>query len=126
MINVKSFCYAPLTGNTDLVTLLGGTDHIASAYPEIVPRFPFLAFTDDAQADTEYADNKPNASDVSIKIDIFSKDVKGFPTTWEIGAVVYGIFTALDFHCGTDGEVSDPDSGVRHRVMRFSREVVSS
>jgi hypothetical protein len=125
VINAKSLYYSKLVANTALTTLLGGTAHIANACPEVITTFPFVAFTDDDQDDSMYADNVPHSSNVRVRIDIYTKINAGMPTTFDIGELVYNVFTALYFHCGTNGEVSDPTEGVRHRVMRFSREVIS-
>jgi hypothetical protein len=125
MINTKALYYSKLIGNSALTTILGGTDHIANAYPEVIPKFPFLAFVDENQEDSLYADNLPNNSNVAFTLHVFTKTNAGMPTTWDIGSIAYGIFSTLYFHCGTNGEVPDPTEGVRHRVMRFSREVIS-
>jgi len=125
MINTKAKYYTLLTGNAALTTLIGGATHIANTHPEVITIFPFVAFTDDDQEDSLYADNAPHSSNVRMKIDIYTKINAGQPTTWDIGQLVYNIFKAQYFHCGTNGEVPDPTEGVKHRVMRFSREVIS-
>ena len=125
MINTKALYYSKLIGNSALTTLIGGTTHIANACPEVIPTFPFVAFTDETQEDYEYADNVPHGEHIAVKIDIYTKINTGQPTTWDIGSLVYAVFAAEFFHCGTNGEVPDPTEGVRHRVMRFSREIIS-
>ena len=125
MINSKALYYSRLSTDSALLAMIGGATHIANACPETISTFPFVAFTDDNQEDSIFADNTPHSSNVRVRIDIFTKINAGQPTTWDIGALVYAIFTALFFTCGTNGEVPDPTEGVRHRVMRFSREVIS-
>lgn len=125
MISTKKLIYSRLTGNTALTTLIGGADHITNAYPEEITKFPFVAFVDENQSDWEYADNVPHGSHVDVTIHIFTKVNAGLPTTYDIGALVYATMNAEFFNCGTNGEVADPTEGVRHRVMRFSREIVS-
>jgi hypothetical protein len=125
MISTKELLYSKLTSSSELQTVLGAAGKIYNFYPETVTVFPLVAFQDENQSDFEYADNRPHGSSVRVKIDIFTKTGTGLPTTWDIGKIVYDILSGEDFDCGTNGEVADPTDGVRHRVMRFSREFIS-
>ena len=125
MISTKELIYSTLTASSALQAKLGAAGRIFNFYPEVTAVFPAVYFQDENQSDFEYADNRPHGSSVDVKIDIFTKTGSTLPTTWDIGEIVYEIMSGLDFNCGTNGEVPDPTDGVRHRVMRFSREFIS-
>jgi len=125
MISVKSFYYKTLSTDTELVALIGSTDNIINAWPEIVSTFPLIIYQDEDQKDFEFRDNKPMGSTVRLRIDIFIKIDSG-KTTDDFAIELARIFGDLFFTCGTNGEVFEPTEGVRHRVMRFSRGLFPS
>ncbi len=126
MLNVKPWYYSMMTGDTELVTLLGGSDRIRDVRPEVVSIYPAVFYTDESQFDVEYADNRPTASSVRLLLDIYTMVENGYPPADEIALVLARLFGDKMFHCGQNGDVPDPVSGVQHRRMRFSRGVVPS
>jgi hypothetical protein len=124
MLATKSYLYSKLSTDAGLLALVGSSDNIVDAWPEEILTFPIVIYQDDNQSDGEYADNKPTMSRIRYKIDIFSK-IDGV-TNSEIGLQVARFFRDEFFNCGTNGEMQDVTEGVRHRVMRFSRELFTS
>jgi len=126
MLQTKAFFYGKLSTDSALISLLGSTNNISDAWPEVVNTFPMVIIMDDNQRDWEFVDNKPKGSSVTVTIHIFTKAKAGAPTTSAIGSAVALVFYNLDFACTSNGEVSDPVPDVRHRIMRFSRELFPS
>jgi hypothetical protein len=122
---MKAFYYSKLIGDAALAALIGiPADHIVDAFPAEVLTFPLVIYLDDNQEDMEYADNKATMSRARVTIHIFTKS--DMATTTSIAMEIARIFNASYFNCGTNGEVPDPNPDVRHRVMRFSRELFAS
>ena len=124
MLATKPWIYGKMANDSALIALLGSTDNITDAWPEVFTIFPMVIYTEDNQSDWEWRDNTPSGSDCRIKIDIFTK-LDG-PTTTNIGINIARIMGGLSFGCGKNGEVPDQTEGVRHRVMRFNRALVTS
>lgn len=124
MLMTKAWIYGKMSVDAGILAAVGSTDNIVDAWPEQFLTFPLIVYQDDNQADGEFADNKPTMSKQRFRIDIFQKIDKG--TTSAIGSAVALFFKDLFFTCGTNGEVQDVTEGVRHRVMRFSRELFTS
>ena len=55
----------------------------------------------------------------------FTKALKDYATTSEIGLKVAEVMRENYFTCRNNREVEDVDDNVRHRVMYFTREVFS-
>jgi hypothetical protein len=120
----KSWIYGILSTDAGLIAAVGSDDNVTDIWPEVINTFPMVIYIDDNQSDMEYSDNRPMMSRQRFVVHIFTK-LDG-PTTSTIGAEVYRIFSGLFFNCGSNGEVPDETEGVRHRVMRFSRELFAS
>lgn len=117
MINIKIICNNIL--NDSRLTSVIDEDSICDAYPEKVEIFPCVIYLDSGQNDTEFADNLPTASDISLDIHIFTKAEEGYPTTSEIGKIICDLFKEKYFTCTTNTEISDPDKTVKHRFLSF-------
>jgi hypothetical protein len=126
MVPTKAWLNTLLTGSSALVALLGSVAHIVDTHPSAITLFPMVCLTDDNHADMEYADNKPLMDSVSIKIDVYTKIDGALPTTTAIAQIIIGLLADKFFSCGQNGEVPDPTDGVRHRVLKFSRELLPS
>jgi hypothetical protein len=125
MLLTKTWIYGKMSTDAGILSVIGSTDNIIDMYPEAFLSFPIMSYQDDNQADGEYRDNKPSMTRQRFRIDIFTK-LDGPYTNSAIGQKVAEFFTALDFNCGSNSEVMEPTEGVRHRVMRFSRELFAS
>lgn len=125
MFNIKKYVFTQLSGSTALQTLIG-SGQVVDMYPNEVNTFPLVVYLESNQSDNEYADNKPETSRASVIVHIFTKSLKGFPTTTAIGIVIGDIFKNLLWHCVSNGETPDPNDSVRHRVMIFSRDLFPS
>ena len=121
MLPVKNKIYTMLTGDASLTLLLGGSDNIVSSWPEEILFFPFVIYQDENQSDSEFSDNKPTMSRIRYRIDVFTKSDS--VTTTEIGLEIARIMGDDFFTCVSNGEVQDNTEGVKHRVMRFGREL---
>jgi hypothetical protein len=124
MLNSKADLYGKLSTDAGLLAVIGSSNNITDAWGETIESFPLVIYQDDDQKDGEFADNMPTMSRVRYRIDIFTK--LDLATTSVIGQQVARFFRDAFFTCGTNGEVQDPTEGVRHRVMRFSRELFTS
>jgi hypothetical protein len=121
MLPVKNKIYTMLTGDASLTLLLGGSDNIVSSWPEEILFFPVVIYQDENQSDSEFSDNKPTMSRIRYRIDVFTKSDS--VTTTEIGLEIARIMGDDFFTCVSNGEVQDITEGVKHRVMRFGREL---
>ena len=122
MLATKKYFYTALSTDTALDTALG-SGLVVDQYPAQVNTFPLVVYIDDNQSDGEYADNQPMISRARVVVHIFTKATAGYPTTTTLGILVANVFRGLFFNCVSNGEVPEPDEGVRHRVMIFSREL---
>ena len=121
MINTKKL-YSQLLSNA-LITAVVPGENILNAYPNEVEIFPCIIFLDDDQSDGEYADDKHTADRCSVVIHIFSKKLDGYVTTSEIGVIIANVMNDDFWNCSQNGETTDPDSDVEHRVMRFEKSI---
>lgn len=121
MINAKKFYKTILSDQR--ITAVAST--VLDAYPDAIETFPCIIFLDDNQMDKEFADNLPLADNIRVQIHIFTKALKGYNTTSEIGMVVADVMKENWFVCTSNTETPDVDDKVRHRVMYFTRDVYS-
>lgn len=127
MLPIKRWVNKKLTKDSSLISLIGNVTHISDSWPESTAMiFPLVIYQDDNQSDWEYADNKPTGSNIRICIHVFTKISGDLSTTTDIGTAVWNIFNAEFWDCGQNGEVPDDNPSVRHRIMRFSRQVKAS
>lgn len=124
MLATKAWLYGKLSVDSSILSAFGSVDNITDAFPEGIETFPLLIFLDKNQADMEFADNVPTMSAWAVDVHIFTK--LDLSTTTTLAIPVYNLFSSLFFTCSANGEVPDPVDGVRHRVMRFSRELLPS
>jgi hypothetical protein len=124
MLAIKKAVRTFITADTALVSAFVSTAHIVDAWPQTIETFPLLIITEENQSDMEYKDNLPTMSRVRIKCDIFTKDDAAYPTSSTLGGHVARVFMAQFWNASTNGETPDDTVGVRHRVMRFNREML--
>lgn len=121
MINTKAI-YNTLLNNSEITSLIP-EENILNAYPSEVEEFPCIIFLDESQSDSEYYDNKPGASNCSVMIHIFTKKLDGFVSSSEVAIAISGVMNNDFWNCSQNGEVSDPDPDVEHRVMTFNKSI---
>lgn len=121
MINAKKLYSTLLQDNR--ITALISENNILNSYPNKVVDFPCLIFVDENQADTEYYENQPGASNCNLMIHIFSKKLDGYVTTSEVAIVIAEILHENLWNCPQNREVSDPDPDVEHRIMFFNKSI---
>ena len=121
MINAKKI-YNEIINDSRIVELIG-EDNIFDAYPNSVETFPCVIYLEGNQNDVEFADNLPIANSCSVDIHIFTKALKNYPTTSEIGIVVGEVFKENYFVCTSNLETVDDNPEVRHRVMSFRKGI---
>lgn len=121
MINTKEI-YSQLLSNSELIALVPD-DNITNSYPNEVEIFPCIIVVDENQSDSEYADNKHNADRCSVMFHIYTKKVGDYVTTSEIGVIIAKVMNNDLWHCSMNGEISDPQPDVEHRVMRFDKSI---
>jgi hypothetical protein len=126
MLATKAWYWNKLSTDASLLALLGGVSHISDMRPEVITVFPMVILTDEDHRDREYAHNKPKAVRQQVKADIYIRALNGAATTSTIGILIANIFDALFFTCSGNHEVPEPLDGVRHRTMRFSRDLFPS
>lgn len=124
MINAKKL-YLELLSDSRITDLVS-EENILSSYPNEVEIFPCIIFLDENQNDTEYNDNKCGAEDCSVMIHIFSKKLEEYPTISEIGIKIAEVMNEDLWNCSQNGEVSDPDPDVEHRVMVFNKSIYNN
>lgn len=123
-MNLKKYYQDLLNTNSDLVSLLG-SGKIVSAYPQEVKHFPLVVYEDTNSSDVAYSDNLPEGTSAQVRIHIFTKTVKGYPTTNQIAELIHQTFRADFWACIMNQETSDVDDNIKHRVMDFRREFYS-
>lgn len=121
MINAKRI-YKRLLTDTRITALID-EENIQSSYPAEIEIYPCIIFLDDAQADSEYSDNKPDASCCEVEIHIYSKKLTGFVSTADVAVEIAAVMAEDLWHCPVNREVPDPVPDVEHRVMRFNKSI---
>lgn len=124
-MNLKQYYKQLLSQNTELVTLLGGSDKIIASYPQEVKIFPSVIFEDTNSTDVEFSDNLPEGITANVRIHIFTKTISGFPKAEAIAEIVHQIFKYDYWACTMNQDTSDVQDNIRHRVMDFRREFYS-
>lgn len=120
MLNMKKYYKDLLSSNTELVTKIGN-DKIVSGYPQEVKNFPLVVYEDTNARDTEFVDNFPEGQRAEVRIHIFTKTLKNYPTTYELGDLIHKTMRADLWACTLNQEMSDVEDNIRHRVMDFNR-----
>ena len=121
MINTKEIYNTLL--NDQRITELVSDENIFNAWPDKFETFPCIVFMDENQSDDEYYENMPGASRCSVQIHIFSKKIDGYVTTSEIGVIIAKVMNEDLWNCSQNGEVSNTDPDVEHRVMVFNKSI---
>lgn len=121
MINAKKF-YKTVLSDQRITSIV---PTVLDAFPDAVETFPCIIFSDDNQMDKEFADNLPLADNIRVQVHIYTKALKGYKTTSEIGMVIADVMKENWFVCTGNTETPDVEDKVRHRVMYFTRDVYS-
>jgi hypothetical protein len=120
-MNLKKYYKDLLTASSELVAKVGNNG-ILSAYPQEVTRFPCVIYEDSNSSDTEFSDNYADGLSASVRIHIFTKTIKNYPTTNEIGELVHSVFKLNHWTMTMNQETADVQDNIRHRIMDFSRK----
>jgi hypothetical protein len=121
MLNLKKYYLTLLSSSTELATLLGENGAILSAYPDEVTKFPVIIYEDSNQRDLAFSDNLPQGTGARVRVHIYTKTVKDYPTTTALGDVIHKLFRSDYWTCEANTELSEDDN-IKHRVMDFTRE----
>lgn len=120
-MNLKKYYKDLLTASSELVAKVGNNG-ILSAYPQEVTQFPCVIYEDSNSSDTEFSDNYADGLSASVRIHIFTKTIKNYPTTNEIGELVHSVFKLNHWTMTMNQETADVQDNIRHRIMDFSRK----
>ena len=124
-MNLKVYYRKLLTDNSELITVLGDTNKIVSAYPQEVKTFPLIVYEDMNARDVAFSDNLPEGTSAQVRVHIFSKTIGGYPKAEDIAEIVHSIFRNDYWACTLNQETSDVSDNIKHRVMDFTREFYS-
>ena len=119
MLNVGAFIYNLLTTSSALTALVSSSN-ILSSYPDAITIFPSVIFSDE-QRDIEFVDELPTASNSDVTIHVYVRD----DTPYTISNVVCNLMKSIYWSCVSNVDSPDPDTAVRHRVMRFTRPLLT-
>lgn len=122
MVNAKKI-YSQLLSNARILEIVP-EENISNSYPSLISQFPCIIFIDDNQNDIEYADNKSLGTNCSVSMHVFSKKINGYPTTSEIAEAITEVMNNDFWNCSSNGEVSDPQQDVEHRVLNFNKSIL--
>jgi hypothetical protein len=120
-MNLKKYYKDLLTASSELVAKVG-SNGILSAYPQEVTQFPCVIYEDSNSSDTEFSDNYADGLSASVRIHIFTKTIKNYPTTNEIGELVHSVFKLNHWTMTMNQETADVQDNIHHRIMDFSRK----
>ncbi|GAB6174505.1 hypothetical protein JCM15765_39830 [Paradesulfitobacterium aromaticivorans] len=117
MISVKSQVLSALKVNSQLIALLGGE----AIYFQIAPdakQFPRITFFEMSNIGSVFADDTEMASDITLQIDVWCKG-----NTTDISLEVARTMKGLGFARDSATDLYEDDTGVYHKVLRFSTTV---
>lgn len=115
--DVKTDIRTALLANAALVSLLGG-DRI---YQLVAPRaeeYPRITFFEVNNADTAFADNKAQAADVSVQIDVWSKG-----STSAIAGEVDKTMKANGWTRSSAPDFYEVETQVYHKALRYRTQI---
>lgn len=123
-MNIKKYCKDLLSASSELSEKLGEGKILAS-YPNEVKNFPLVVYEDMNTRDVAFSDNLPEGTAAQVRVHIFTKTEKGYPTTNEIGEIIHSIFRLDYWAMNVNQELNDVQDNVKHRVMDFTRDFYS-
>jgi len=120
MNNVKKWVYEKLTEDTALVAALGGKERIQFQYPDTFNTMPVLTYSEVANNNQSYFDNKSLGDLVTIQIDLWATN-----TTSTLKELVDDVLSVLLFNRDYCADVPNIDDNLHHTVMRYSRLITA-
>lgn len=119
MIDLKPVIYRALTGDEELVSLLGGP-HVYQLTAPDATVYPRITFFELNNLDSDYADDTPMSARVSVQVDVWSKG--------NYSAIVQRVnelMESIGFVRYYSTDLYETDTGVYHKALRYQavREV---
>lgn len=110
--------------NAPAVTALVPATRIKQSWPESFTALPLIAFTelDNYTDDDDYRDDAPKSENSEMQVDIFCKPNT---STTAIAQAVDAALNAALWNRDYSGDFVEPDSGLMHKVMRYSTKLMS-
>lgn len=116
-LDVKTWVYGKLTSNAALLQLVPVTQ-ILSAWPNAFGKVPIVTLMESGQMNGSFADDAAIANDVTLELHVFTAYTV---STTTIAKAVDVVMSGLKFTLTFSSELSEPQTKVRHRVMRYLR-----
>ena len=119
MYNTKAYLYNLLSTDTTILSIVGSTDKIYFYYPEKFETLPVMAYAEDNNLPTDWADNAPYSWDSFVTIDVYTaKNVSTTSLAQAVGDLLinnlYGITLFAD--------APESDTRINHKVIKASRK----
>ncbi len=121
MLDINRYVYTLLSTNAALLALVGTSDHIFFGFPNSFKLLPIVTFYELNQTTLEYVDNAPIMRDTFMQIEVWT-DNSG---TTAIAQAVDNVMIAALFDCDFSSDTPEPDTKLRHRVMRYRRQLTA-
>ena len=119
MLDTDVWLRTKLEGDAPLVALLGSTDQIVYDYPNSFEIMPLVTYKELNQPHGTFGDDVPTNVESYIEIDVWNDD----NGTTDIAKAIDVIMIALFYACEYNAPVPEPDTKLRHRVMRYRRQI---
>jgi hypothetical protein len=102
-----------LLANAALVSLLGGTRVYQVSAPHL-DEYPRITLFEVDNRDEAFADDESYGSEVSIQVDIWSKEI-----TTEMAVQVDSTMKTLGFRRTSAADLYEHDTKINHKAMRY-------
>jgi hypothetical protein len=121
MLNVDAWLLTKMEESTPLVGILGSTDRIVYEYPNSFGTMPIVTYKELNQPHGSFGDNAPVNVESYVEISVWNND----NGTIEIAQAIDDLMVELFYACEYNAPVPEPDTKLRHRVMRYRRQLTA-
>lgn len=121
MIDVNAYVYKLLSTDATILSIVGTTSHVFFGYPNSFQVLPIVSFYELNQGTSLSKDNQPAVWETFFQIDVWTNNAG----TTALAQAVDNVMTSNFFDCEYSSDTPEPDSKLRHRVLRYRRQLTA-
>jgi hypothetical protein len=119
MYNTKQYIYNLLSTDATILSIVSSSDNIYFGYPASFQTLPVIAYMEDNNLPTDWADNAPYSWESYVTIDVYTS--KSTSTT-ALAQAVGDLLIANLYAVTLFSDVFDPDQNIQHKVIKATRK----
>ena len=121
MLDILAWINWKLSSDAGVLAIVGSANQIVFGYPRSFELIPIITFQEVNQAHAVYDDDAPITFESAIQIDLWTDDNGTTALMLAVDTVMIGLL----FDCEYSADVPEPDTAMRHRVMRYRRQLTA-